>query len=289
VKLGAEVTRSQVGVDSGLLPEYQGRGLYGHMLDHAVKQAAEQDIPLQLDFGGHPASAHSWTKRQALLFPKNPLATLFKPLDAARAASRARHRGGLLRRAVDVVALEAASFAYRLRYGRSRRPEPSSMVETISWFDDSAHELWTSASAEFDFIPVRDPGFLNWRYCDERGGSFAVRAIRDLGRMDGYCVLKMSGGRAYIVDLLVRPGRLNVLERLVWDADRYAREHQADGIDCQLPVSHPYRRTLLRAGFIPGGQKVNFALVIHAPDRNLAFLGRSDARIHVTMGDSDLV
>ena len=289
IKIRDLTVTAQFGVDSSLVPRFQGRGFFGLMNQHSFERAARQKVALQLYLGGHPATAHVWVKR-GIVHPRNKLRVLFLPIATMRAAARVEGRSASLPRVLVASGIRVKAIGSRIRHGRSRPPDGGSAVETIEEFDDSADDFWESASQDFDFIPVRDRAYLNWRYCDRRGGEFTVRAQRDDAQLLGYCVLKSVAGRAYIADLLARSGRLDVVERLLWDAVSFARARGTDGIICQLPGGHPYRRTILRTGFLDTGRSLDVGVISLAgePER-LDFLNRRDSRIHITQGDSDRI
>jgi hypothetical protein len=41
----------------------------------------------------------------------------------------------------------------------------------IERFEEWADEFWTQLGARYKFIVQRDKDYLNWRYCDPRGGK----------------------------------------------------------------------------------------------------------------------
>jgi len=50
-------------------------------------------------------------------------------------------------------------------------------VNNINKFDYKVDELWASVNDYFKYIVVRDKNFLNWRYCDPRGGIYYIKQL----------------------------------------------------------------------------------------------------------------
>ena len=106
----------------------------------------------------------------------------------------------------------------------------------------------------------------------------------------GRAVLKSNGSRADLVDLLVEPGRDDVVETLAREALVRADRGGAAEVSCSLPIRHLYRDALRRAGFASWGRPLPLAYRWEgdgATDDGL--IGRPHTRIHFTLGDSDFV
>jgi len=212
-------------------------------------------------------------------------ARIFRPLDASG-------RGGLerLKRAPGYLALQAAGL---LR----RRPAPRVRwkLREVRHFDGRVEALDEACAAEFDLLPQRSHQFLNWRYFDPRTGPSIGIIAEEGDALVGYAVLRKHTVRAHIADLLVAPGRTDVVRSLI---DACVRRAQGDGrpaIECTLPEHHPYMPALRSAGFARLGARSRevarkFNVASWHPDPHLLdFLADPHARIHVMIGDSDLV
>jgi hypothetical protein len=163
-------------------------------------------------------------------------------------------------------------------------------IQTADRFDERIDGLVDAASAEFDFIHMRDAATLNWRYCDARGGRFVVRLALEGDTVAGYSAIRASRDEAVLADVLVRPGRSDVVRLLGEDAITLARAGGASSLRCWLPRRHPYRESLLRAGFFTrsGGPIIVFQSHRLAP-AEMALLASPDSRVHFPMGETDHV
>ena len=197
---------------------------------------------------------------------------------------RERTRGDRLRDIARRTWLYAASVANRRPARRGR----DWVITTLRQFDGRHEPFVTEALSQFDFVADRSLEYLNWRYCDERGGPFIVRAAEQDGHLLGFAVTRVFGDLAQIADVLALPRRSDVAESLIRDAITLANRGGAKVITTRLPKYHPYRRALVRTGFFDVGHVGGEVIAPRRSDASeLAFLDAPDARIHHVMGDSD--
>ncbi|MCI0850365.1 MAG: hypothetical protein J4N26_05320 [Chloroflexi bacterium] len=255
IKVGERILLSQYGVDNAVLPQYQGLGLMAALRDFGWDHLGTYDMAYFVE-SDHP--------RMLALAPKVPV-----PLER-------------IGNPVEVLSHDGSG----LPPGRGSR---SWQIESAQRFDERTDAFWHEASRPFDFIVVRDEKFLNHRF-DRRGGTFEIRLATEDGRMLGYLVMSRTSKRRYIADLLVLPGRLDVLEALVRDALVGFRATSAKSVRCWLPRHHPYRDVLERLGFRPRKHEVAFAFEPYrATSDELRFLHNPRLAIHASISDSDLV
>ena len=62
----------------------------------------------------------------------------------------------------------------------------------ISSYDDRIDEFWHEVNDYYRFIIERTKDYLNWRYCDPRGGEYIVKTAEEDGRILGYSVLRIN-------------------------------------------------------------------------------------------------
>lgn len=190
-----------------------------------------------------------------------------------------------------------------LRQGRravgamfARRKGPKSdgwSISTIGRFEDRHALLVNRSLSQFEFYGDRPVSYLNWRYCDDRGGPFTVRLATRLGADPeplGYAVTRVYRGEAFLVDILALPGETDVAESLIRDAIALAKSGGATSIVTRLPEHHPYSAALKRTGFYDIGNRAGELIAPRdTPPADLAFLDLADARIHHVLADSDEV
>jgi hypothetical protein len=264
-------------------------------------------------FSAHPATEHL-NKRYAREHGRperlplgNPVRTFILPIDPARlsrattdseAASAGSNTHAALQRrrwpprstALRVAAWRGRQLARWVRYDALRsgaRGKDGWTVRRTDCIDDRIDDLFRAAATEFDFIQIRDAALLNWRYLDRRAGPFTVLVAEQDQRLLGYAAVLLAGARSDVADLLVLPGRTDVLHSLLREVVALARASGAAGMQAWLPARHPYAGALQRAGFYqsraPGiGQT---RLASHEIDGST--LVTPQARVHLMLGDSD--
>jgi GNAT superfamily N-acetyltransferase len=185
----------------------------------------------------------------------------------------------------------AVALAARNGWRESRRRHRDAAdlrVSGIEHFDERVETLWRSCIAAFDLLFERSREFLEWRYCDPRGGDFAVRQVEEGDRLLGYTALRVLDGQGFIADLLCEPTRPDALAALIADAVDQLRARGAHSILTRLALSHPYRACLHDAGFSSPRKAVERPLYRPLSDRlPLERLASPKATVHLTYGDAD--
>ena len=295
-------------------PDLQGRGLY-----RTISAMKDRNYDVGYDFSiaysAHPVTVHlsrsltRETGRTPRVYLGNPIATFRRPLSLRRAADSAApaeaDAGVSVSKTHAVLASSgqrrrpavARDLAWRWRYlaGEARgalssRREAAWSVRAVPAFDARVEGLFREAASGFDLIQMRDAAYLNWRYCDPRGGPYTILVAEEGGALLGYAALLLAGGWAALADLLVLPGRDDVAYSLLRAAVARAKASPAAEVRAWLPARHAYRPALERAGFhavrAPG---IGQFRALDMPLDELATVASPDARVHLMLGDSDYI
>ena len=279
-----ELMYAHGGADLAIHPDFQRRQFMSK-----AQPYAERAVFSQFDFTFNTASNHPRLKaRQAARGEHLPFGNslrVFITAFGARSFVATHMRSGGPRQLVS-----AGVRAVRQRVpGQTTLESGQFELETLDAFDERADALWERTAPSFDFIADRRANFLNWRHCDPRGGEALVRAATDGHRLLGYAVLRSGESASILADLLVEPGRDDVLRALIADAVAHARD-RSSSLSCALPRLHPYVAAIEAAGFIDDGRGARLQYFPHGDsDSDLKFLGAADARLHVTLANFDYV
>ncbi len=150
--------------------------------------------------------------------------------------------------------------------------------------------FWARASDPFNFIVAPSMADLNWRYCDSRGGTSIVLQAEESGEIVGFAALRVSRGKGYIAYLLALPGQFEAVRAMVRAALAHFRERGVADASCALPWHHPYSSLLVQEGFTRKSHTIPFSCRPIYPDQlDLSFLRKPKAPIHVMLGDTDLI
>ena len=162
-------------------------------------------------------------------------------------------------------------------------------IASVRRFDERIRPFVEEASAPFWFIVARTPEWLNWRYADARARAFTIRQAELEGRVLGYSVLRLSGDRGYIADLLALPGRHDVVESMLHDAHRHFVANGVRSVEWWATQSHPYRDMFEQTGYLPKRRREVYCQPFHVEDEVVMPFEDPTTPIHIVSGDTDLV
>ena len=283
-----------IAVDLAVHPDYQRLGIL-----NAIRKVREESFCGAFDFaigglGDHPVFKHrTWLGDTPRRLIGNRVQVRERPFTLAAALARFGPRPGRSMR--DVA--RSIGLAWRGVLGLARGGPPVAQrtawtVREIDSFDERVDRLWEEASPSFDFVLLRDAEFLNWRYCDARAGRFTRFAAEQDGRLLGYAVAQVSYGRGYLSDVLVRPGRLDVLDSLLAHATGRLKQAGVAVAIAWCATLHPYGPVLQRHGWLVRPTRtrdLSYRPLHRGAETKLAFLQDPQTRIHFTTGDVDVV
>lgn len=297
----------RLGFDRALDPDFQGRGINSARVSAMEQARLPENTCLSIFLGLHPTQAPRSGADRDILFA-NALDTLVKPLsirsiiatrgrrqsDGASGQSRTRDVLEAQNRRLPTVLnrdrlMATARLAWSMLRPSARLPRHTPWrIRTIDHFDESADQFWAEAAKAFDLIQVRNRRYLNWRYCDPRGGPFTVRVAELDGALLGYAALRADEQGVVLGDLLVLPERIDVAQALIADAVALANDRRSPFLRCWMPRSHPYRKLLSDFGFIQYRTPLAFNYTPYeCGPTELEFLQDPGARIHFMTADSD--
>jgi small nuclear ribonucleoprotein (snRNP)-like protein len=167
-------------------------------------------------------------------------------------------------------------------------------VSIITRFENSVKGFLEKVESEYNFILARSMEYLNWRYCDPRGGDYVVFQASTVDEIVGYMVVRVvkqdTGMRGVIVDSLVHPGRTDVLRLLLGSACDYFDKYDINEVATWLVDSHPDNRVFKECGFMDTRNGPYVFMGHQDIGTNREKLANSSARqIHFKIGDTDWI
>ncbi len=275
--------------DAAVHPSERGRGVYTQALAYiSGPHRPPHDLALD-ELGVHPAMRRV-NRRTGAQLPANAIRTMVRILNPADFAQKRDHKPEDSRLPVLELLTALASLQGLVASVGLRSAKPPGALTHIDRFGEHVDDFFRGVAGGFDLIVEKSREYLNWRYCDPRAGHFGVTVCERQGELLGYSVVRISDSKWDIADLLVLPGRRDVARALLTAAVAEARAGGAAAISCWLPRRHPYRSSLLRAGFSSSRRKSGFLYrPVDLPAEDLAFVGLKNAHLHLMIGDSDLV
>lgn len=283
-----ESMRVLLGCDSGVLPSHQGRGINGTRQAFARKHL-DADTDIELTYSTNPVIIRQ-DRRRGRRELGNPPIALFRPLDDGRVAENLARRRGRLPPTAWRMLMRAQRAREKARWKSFRALSTGDWrVTSVDRFDG----LSRAAIEPFRLAGTRSAAYLNWRVADPRAGEFEVLAAEEGDRLLGFIVTKLSGERGHVADVLVQPGRLDVLAGLVEAALELLRVRGAYGVAAWLPWRHPYVPVLRHLGFVIASRETGISFRVPGDEgdkhHELAYLDDDSCSIHLTLLDSDVI
>jgi hypothetical protein len=168
-------------------------------------------------------------------------------------------------------------------------------MERIDVFDESIDDFWNNIKDEYHFIVEKKKEYLNWRYCDPRGGSYKIWIAKEDLNILGFLVLKINSinkeyKRGYLVEILCVNDRMDVVDLLVGFSVRYFEEKGVNIVHAQIIKGHPYEKILNKHGFLDSRRNPLLDMkIITMNDDVKKFIETKPERIHYTYGESDSI
>jgi hypothetical protein len=252
-RVRGERLRCRQGFDLAVQSNYQGRGVLNDMWSFARHHFDDKN-DFNFGVGDHPAALHMRVAQGNIVI-QNKVQVLSRDLSAFSGTSSNQ---------IDVLEVDC--------------------------FDEQTNMLFESCVPAFDFIRERSSRYLNWRFADKRAGRFTKLAAIEAHQLLGYVVLTKAQHVGVVADMLVLPGRQDVLGALLQAALRRFVEAGCLSADCWTPTVHPDRSSLIQHGFSRKKRGIHLSYrYLRAPPTKLEFLSNHQASVHIMAADTDLV
>jgi hypothetical protein len=291
IKIGNRVFLSSQGGDAVVRQDFMRMTIFRKMMDLRIKMRKESGVQLHYFLTWNPILRKSLSKFYHR-FP-HTIMNLFRIHDVdLHLRKKPIKYAFLYKYGFHVVKL---ANKYRNTF---RLYSPSSCdfhIGEITHFDGKIESFWGEIKDHYNFIVERSRDYLNWRYCDPRGGDYLVKIAHTDAKILGYMVLRINKHQidypiGYVVDLLTLPNRLDVTNALVEDAVNYFDDHQINIIICLIVKNHPYKAILERNGFITKRERIPLFYREYAEVEELRqFESGSPSSIHFACGDLDVI
>jgi len=284
-RIHGKVELANEGVDAAVHPDLQGQGLYSRRLELKASQA-DQGYQFTVNFTSHRLRPRTLSGWRPEVVPGQPR-SLVRARDvwrvpALRVPPERRRRGYPL--------VPAAIEALRTWPGlRRRASQPSGcQIRSVDQFDQRFDALFEAAASQYDFVLERGHVWLNWRYADPRAGGHEILVAERDDELLGYAVYRRSSRGGMLMDLLVAPGREDVAAALLDTA--LAELKDRDSVSCWASPGSAFEALAFSRGFLDVGYESEMALrTIACGPELFAPFERTDGRVHVMPGDSDLL
>ncbi len=210
VKIGKKVQLAQQGMDLAVDEDLRGRGMHPKITDLKRKIMIEKNINITFSTSGNPlVIRHDRDRPQ---FP-SPLMQMIKIRDVDQHLKMVDYSNKLTKK-YGYLGLRTLK-RVKNRLTTTQSPTSNLEISEIERFDEQIDGFWGEIEDNYSFIIKRDMNYLNWRYCDKRGGEFKIMQATAGDKILGYMALRINRYRkeypvGIIAGLLTLPGRPEV-------------------------------------------------------------------------------
>lgn len=290
IKVEESVLTGTTMTDLAVHPDYRKKGIMNQMLQHNVAGLPKKGIKMNYAITGNPIVIKNMEKRfNRLPFPVVNLVSI-KDIDTHLKEMPVSNP--LLMKTGYQIVKNVSSISSTFK--KSATTENIEIIETGT-FGPKADHFWEKIAPSFDFIVQRKSDYLNWRYCDPRSGGYTVKMALQNGELVGYSVLGVNSliehyPVGYIMDILVLPGRVDVINMLAQDAVRYFESLDVNIVNYQVVRGSMYEEALKNHGFLDS--RINLHIFINTYDQqDLLKITQnlSPDKVYISWGDHDVL
>jgi hypothetical protein len=300
-KIGDEVVLVRKGAELAVQPEYRRIGVSNSIAEIRTRMTKEMEAALSYNLTASQIlisrNKRRSIERRSPEFPQ-PITQLVKIKDVDKFLhylGKKKHfdfRHSLTK--YGIIFLKTINNMGQLFSSRVR-PKSDFTLNEIIIFHNGINQFWHEIKDDYDFIVEKSMSYLNWRYCDIRGGSYSVWVAEDNGHILGYMVLKINRidpehPIGYIIEILALRDREDVVHALVNQAEKYFDEHMVNSIYFTIILDHPYERIMKSHGFIDSRRRPYLYYRIYREIDGIdKFVNGTPDRIHYQFGEFDSI
>jgi GNAT superfamily N-acetyltransferase len=165
----------------------------------------------------------------------------------------------------------------------------------VKKFDHKINQLWDDVKDDYYLITEKSEDYLNWRYCDSRGGNNRVWVAKESEGIEGYVAVKVNKldpefPIGYIMEISSKRGREHILGTLIEKAINYLTDEEAIAIYYTINSGHTYTSTIKRHGFIDSRRQKRVFYKVYKDFEDLELLKNADSRyVNYQFGEFDSI
>lgn len=291
MKIGDKLCSGCLGGDIAILKTFRRRGIASAMIRLATRLRKEAGMRFTYYETRNPRLLHSF-KKTAFQLPFQSR-HLVRIKDINLHLRRQQHDKRWLKSCVFKSQKAWNHLTHLRRKNDCGRQLKLAELET---FDERFDLFWDQVSKHYSLMVQRDRRYLNWRYCDLRGGNYKVKYAEDADGIQGYIVLRIDTTDkdypiAYIVDFLCKADHPDAAQALIADSLNHFDQQGVSSVHCLVPKKHPYRKLFAGHGFVDTMERTIIFLQANMPMEEqmaaLKFIGPGQA--YYSYGDIDTI
>jgi hypothetical protein len=295
LKIGEKILLAEQGTDLAIHKDFRGMGIYKKMVNLKNETHRKFNTNIIYTISGNPIVIRNDLKNNRPQFP-SPIRHLIKIRDIDLHLRMKKSKNRLIKK-YGYLILKILNQINNIstildNYNGSKQNFEISEIEK---FDKHIETFWNEIKDNYSFIVERNESYLNWRYCDKRGGDYVIKQVYESGTVIGYIVLRINKydkeySEGYIVDVLTLPDRIDAAKALFLNADRFFAEQNVNIIHTLAIKGHPYERLFNRNNYLSDRRRYYlFYTPLNVGNELNDFTSAPRSRLHFMYGDLDWI
>jgi hypothetical protein len=254
VKIGDKTQECGQAVDSAVHPDYRGRGIYSKIrkYDEEVDHLESSNSNFVYSASSNPIIIKKEGEMETRPFPYL-LVRLARIHDINLHLRNHDLSSKILLKTGYGAAKSVNSIGNML--SASKKSKSQFNIVNISRFDERVDPFWSKIKDNYNFILERSREYLNWRYCDHRGGNYVIRQAEEDGDIVGYIVFRVNRFEndyptGFIVDLCTLSDRKDCENALIAEAVGYFDDLKVNVVNYAINKGHHLENRFKRFGFL---------------------------------------
>ena len=279
------------GADAGVLNEYRKSGIFNEIKKIQSELSSSINLESFFSVSANPIMIDTYKRRGHPFFPHKIFEFIWiKDVDLHLKYNKSS-KSWLL--STGIRAIQEFS---KLRYGEINDSISKYNIIEVTSFGDEIVPFWERIEDNYDFIIVQNKEYLNWRYCDPRGGIYKILQIRKEDKCIGFTILRINRLKGEypvgtFVDLLCFPGNHQAVQNLISAGMKHFEENKVNYVSFMVVKNHPYEKILYQNGFIQNQKQWEYMFENpFVPENAIENIRKmKPSKIHVSYGDHDWI
>jgi hypothetical protein len=296
IKIGNKIFLCNKGTDLAVDENYRGKGINKKIDELHSKYTSESGSCLGFYLTKNPIVIKIKLERGGLTFPA-PIEIHVRINDIDAYLKNKSQITGLQSLEVKYGYLaEKAYYDLKSLTLKPKTPDNTKIkIVKIDSFDDRIDTFWDAIKDEYDFIIEKSRKYLNWRFCDIRGGKYDVYIAEENGVILGYMILRVNrfnrtSPEGYLMEIYTLPKSPDVANLLLETAVDYFDREKVTIVYASVVKGHPLEGYLHNYGFVDSMYRTFVGLNPINLGDELAVLMKADpGRLDYQYGVSDTI
>jgi len=293
VNIGGYTVLGSNGADVCTHPEHRRKGVYSKILDFQEPIVLENDVLFWFGIDTNPILIKKNLQDGSDEVVPHRAALYVKIKDVDRHLRVTSQKYPFIKK----IGYRVFEKMNRLGFNNSLTSNNTSFeIKITNHFEEEADILFEEFRGFFGYIIERNSEYLNWRYCDPRGGDYRIWSAFDEKRLLGFVVSRINRHdinypTGHILDLIFKTSRLDVADALLKIALLDLDEKGVNVVYYLGITDNPLDTIVRRNGFVNSRERILWEYWGHSLMADYANVLKKlpSERVYFTYGDIDWI